>query len=123
MGRPRDDMLKIFIAGGTGVIGRRVVPTLVAEGHHVVAAARSESSRARLAAQGATAVLVDLFDADAVRRAVGEQDIVINLATHIPSSTTKMLLPWAWRENDRVRREASANLAAAAKSGSADCYI
>jgi nucleoside-diphosphate-sugar epimerase len=34
-----------------------------------------------------------------------------------------MLLPWAWRENDRVRREASANLAAAARATGADCFI
>lgn len=116
-------MLRMFVAGGTGVIGRRVVPMLIGAGHRVVAAARSEESRAKLAAQGATAVIVDLFDADAVQRAMGEQDIVINLATHIPSSTIKIFLPWSWRENDRVRRMASANLAAAAHAGGADCFI
>ncbi|MEO7085198.1 MAG: NAD(P)-dependent oxidoreductase [Gemmatimonadaceae bacterium] len=116
-------MLRMFVAGGTGVIGRRVVPALVGAGHRVVAAARSEEGRAKLAAQGTTAVVVDLFDADAVRKAMGEQDIVINLSTHIPSSTKKMLLAWSWRENDRVRRLGSANLAAAAQAGGADCFI
>jgi nucleoside-diphosphate-sugar epimerase len=116
-------MLRMFVAGGTGVIGRRVVPALVASGHRVIAAARSEESKARLAAQGASAVVVDVLDADAIRRAMGDQDIVINLATHMPSSTTKMLLPWSWRENDKVRRIGSANLAAAAKAGGADCFI
>jgi nucleoside-diphosphate-sugar epimerase len=116
-------MLRMFVAGGTGVIGRRVVPALVGAGHRVIAAARSEQSRAKLAAQGASAVVVDIFDADAVRRAMGEQDIVINLTTHVPSSTTKMLLPWSWRENDKVRRIGSANLGAAAKAGGADCFI
>jgi nucleoside-diphosphate-sugar epimerase len=35
----------------------------------------------------------------------------------------KMILPWSWRENDRVRRIVSANLAGAAQSGGADCFI
>jgi 2-alkyl-3-oxoalkanoate reductase len=116
-------MLRMFVVGGTGVVGRRVVPALVAAGHRVVAAARSEASRAKLTEQGASAVVVDLFDAEAVRRAMGDQDIVINLATHMPSSPLKMLLPWSWRENDKVRRTGSANLAAAAMAGGADCFI
>src|SRR5262249_7511250 len=98
-------MLRMFVAGGTGVIGRRVVPMLVGAGHHVVAAARSEQSRNRLRAQGAEAFVVDMFDLEGLKRIMGPQDIVINLATHIPNSTTKMLLPWSWRENDHVRRD------------------
>ena len=116
-------MLRIFVAGGTGVIGRRVVPALVGAGHRVCAASRSEEGQKRLEAQGAEPLTVDLFDADDVRRVIGPQDILINLSTHVPSSTTKMLLPWAWRENDRVRREISANLADAARTAGADCLI
>jgi nucleoside-diphosphate-sugar epimerase len=116
-------MLRIFVAGGTGVLGRRVVPTLVGAGHRVSVASRSIQGDARLVAWGASPVTVDLYDPDDVRRAVGHQDVVINLATHIPPSTTKMLLPWSWRENDRVRREVSSNLAEAARAGGADCFI
>src|SRR5689334_2550271 len=116
-------MLRIFVAGGTGVIGRRVVPVLVSAGYRVSVVSRSEKASARLIAQGASPVEVDLYDAEAVRRAVGQQDVVINLATHIPASTTKMMLPWAWHENDRVRRLVSSNLADAARAGGADCFI
>lgn len=116
-------MLRIFVAGGTGVIGRRVVPALVGAGHHVSVASRSVQGDARLVAWGASPVTVDLYDPNDVLRAVGHQDVVINLATHIPASTTKMLLPWSWRENDRVRRVVSANLAEAARAGGADCFI
>lgn len=116
-------MLRIFIAGGTGVIGQRVVPALVAAGHHVVGAGRSEASRARLAAMGAEPVEMNLLDAADVRRAVGKPDVVINVATHVPPSNMAMLLPWAWRENDRIRRIGSANLATAARLGGADCVI
>jgi len=114
---------RVFIAGGTGVIGRRVIPALVRAGYNVTATARSSASADRLRGMGAEPVLVSLFDATALRRAAGKPDIVINLATHMPSSTTQMMLPWSWRENDRVRREGSANLAAAARATGADCYI
>ena len=116
-------MLRIFVAGGTGVIGRRVVPALVGAGHHVTAASRSHEGRARLAAQGAEVVAMNMFDEQDVCRAVGKQDVVINLATHMPSSSTKMLLPSSWRENDQVRRLGSNNIVIAARSGGADCVI
>jgi len=116
-------VLRIFVAGGTGVIGRRVVPALVGAGHRVSVASRSIQGDARLVAWGASPVTVDLYDPNDVRRAVGQQDVVVNLATHMPSSMTKMMLPWSWRENDRVRRLVSANLAEAARAGGADCFI
>jgi nucleoside-diphosphate-sugar epimerase len=116
-------VLRIFVAGGTGVIGRRVVPALVSAGHRVSVASRSREGDDRLVAQGASPVAVDLYSLEDVQRAVGQQDVVINIATHMPSGTTKMILPWAWRENDRIGRVVSANLAAAAQSGGADCFI
>lgn len=116
-------MLKIFIAGGTGVIGRRVVPALTGAGHEVVASSRSDAGIARLRSLGAQAVKMDLMDAADVRRAMGRPDVVVNLSTHIPRSTTAILLPWSWRENDRVRKIGSANIATAARLAGADCVI
>src|SRR5262249_23456065 len=115
-------MLRIFVAGGTGVLGRRVIPELIASGFRVTAASRSEKSHAALKAFGAEPGAMHLFDAADVKRAVGEQDVVINLATHIPAGTKRML-PGAWRENDRIRTIGAANLAAAAKAGGADALI
>ncbi|MFL5576440.1 MAG: NAD-dependent epimerase/dehydratase family protein [Gemmatimonadaceae bacterium] len=106
--------MRILVTGATGVIGRRAVPLLAAAGHQVTAAGRNPARRAALERAGATTVALDLFDRDAVRRAVDGHEAVINLATHIPPSSTRMLLPGAWRENDRVRREGSANLVDAA---------
>jgi nucleoside-diphosphate-sugar epimerase len=105
--------LKLFMAGATGILGRRTVPLLVAAGHRGTAVARRAEKEAALAAVGAEPVRVDLFDARAVASAVRGHDVVINLATHIPPSS-RAVLPWAWRENDRVRREISRNLADAA---------
>lgn len=102
----------IFVSGATGVIGRRLVPMLVEAGHRVTAVGRTAAKRSALERQGATALPVDLFDPAAVRRAVRGHEIVVNMATHIPSSK-RTFVPGAWRQNDRVRRRVSANLAAA----------
>jgi nucleoside-diphosphate-sugar epimerase len=106
--------MRIFITGASGVIGRRVVPLLVEAGHQVTAVGRSPEKLAALAKAGAEPVTLDLFDARGVRRALEGHDAVINLATHMPSSMARMMLPWAWRENDHVRREGSAILVDAA---------
>jgi nucleoside-diphosphate-sugar epimerase len=114
---------RIFFTGATGVIGRRVVPELVRLGHRVTAVGRSPTKRAQLAAAGADPVEIDLLDADAVRRAVDGHSVVINLATHMPPSAFAMMLPFAWRENDRVRRDGSAILASAAVDAGVSRFV
>lgn len=115
--------MKVFVTGATGVVGRRVVPLLVAARHEVTAVARTAEKAAAVQRAGARPVQVDLFDADGVRRAVAGHDAVLNLATHVPRSTTAILLPWAWRENDRIRREASAILVDAALAAGAGRFV
>ncbi len=104
--------MRIFVSGATGVIGRRVVPLLLAQGHSVTAMAHNEPSPSEKV--GATFVQVDLFDVDQLKQAVSGHDAVINLATHMPSPTWKMLFRTAWRLNDRLRREGVANVVEAA---------
>jgi 2-alkyl-3-oxoalkanoate reductase len=106
--------MKVFLTGATGVIGRRVLPALIERGHAVTAIGRSPEKRQRLERAGARTVDADLFDLGTLRAAVAGHDAIINLATHIPPSTIRMLLPWSWRENDRVRRQGSATLVDAA---------
>src|SRR2546428_6426042 len=108
--------------GATGVIGRRVVPLLVAAGHRVTAVGRAPDKRAALERAGAAAIELDLFDLAAVGRAVAGHDVVINLATHIPPSA-RAFVPGAWRENNRMRRLASHNLATAVLSSGAGRFI
>ena len=115
--------MKVFVTGATGVIGRRAVPLLAAAGHDVTALVRTPQKRLALELVGASARAVDLFDRDALFAAVRGHDIVVNLATHIPASTVRMLMPGGWRENDRIRTIASANLVDAAIATGARRFI
>lgn len=114
--------MRIFVTGATGVVGRRALPTLVAAGHAVSAVGRTPAKRAMLEHQGATPIALDLLDATAVRRAIAGHDVVINLATHIPP-TSRMMVPGAWRENDRLRGVASSYLVDAALAGGVGRFI
>jgi nucleoside-diphosphate-sugar epimerase len=104
----------VFVTGATGVIGARALPLLIQAGHTVTALTRSAANRVSLERLGAKAVEASLFDTDSLERVFAGHDVVINLATHIPASPTKMLMRWAWRTNDRIRRDGSAAVAAAA---------
>ena len=106
--------MNIFMTGATGVIGRRAVPLLTDAGHSVTAMARSPENRDTLARLGAIPVEANLFDVVSLRRAIAGNEVVLNLATSVPASATKMILRSAWRPNDRIRREGSAAVATAA---------
>jgi nucleoside-diphosphate-sugar epimerase len=68
-------------------------------------------------------VAVDLFDPAALHAAVRGHDVVVNVATHIPHPPWRVVLRKAWAENDRIRREGSANLVDAAIAGGAARFI
>src|SRR5438067_3703611 len=112
-------MSKVFVVGATGVLGRRTVRDLVKAGHDVTAVARTPAKAEMLAGLGATPASVDVFDPAAVKEAIAGHDVVANLATHIPPMW-KMMLPRAWDENDRIRREVSRNLVDAALATGAE---
>jgi len=114
--------VKVFVAGATGVLGRRAVGLLVKAGHQVSGVARSPERHTLLRDLGATPVTVDVFDADAVARAVAGHEVVCNLATHIPP-TTRMAMPGAWAENDRIRTDMCRHLVDGALAGGAHRYV
>ena len=62
--------MKIFVAGGTGAIGRPLIAELLAKGHAVVALTRTPEKARALAKQGIEPAIADVFDADAVKAAV-----------------------------------------------------
>lgn len=114
--------MKIFVTGGTGVVGTRAVPALVAAGHEVTAVARGDAKAELVRSMGATPAAVDLFDTDAVKAAVDGHDAVAHLATNIPPMS-KAARRKSWDVNERLRKEASNHLVDAALSVGATRYI
>jgi nucleoside-diphosphate-sugar epimerase len=109
--------LRVFLAGGTGAVGRQLTPRLVAAGHTVMAISRRAERAERLRAAGAQAVVCDVFDGprliDVVRRA--SPDVIIHQLTDLPGSMNPRQLEAIYARNNRVRREGTANLITAAR--------
>jgi nucleoside-diphosphate-sugar epimerase len=114
--------MKVFVAGGTGVVGKRAVARLVWAGNAVTVLSRSPEKDAIVCSLGAQPVRVDLFDASALRAAVAGHDAVVNLATHIPPLTQAARMS-AWAENERIRTEGSTNLVDAALAAGATVFV
>jgi nucleoside-diphosphate-sugar epimerase len=114
--------MRIFVTGATGVVGRRLLPMLVAHGHRVTALARNPQRHDEVSRAGASPLDLDLFDPAAVNRAVDGHEIVINLATAVPRGL-RMFTRKGWAENDRLRSIASANLVDAAVNGGVRRFI
>ena len=74
--------MRIFIAGGSGALGRRLVPMLVDAGHDVVATTRTPEKADRLRALGAAPVVLDALDRGAVIGAVtaAKPDVIVDEA-------------------------------------------
>lgn len=112
--------MNIFIAGGTGAIGRVLVPLLVNAGHKVVSLARSPDRASQLEQMGAVPVIDDVYDEVRLARLVAESEaeVVIHQLT---AFGTKDGDPYA--ETIRVRIEGTRSLIAAARAARARRFI
>ena len=79
--------MRVFVAGATGVIGQHLVPGLTAVGHEVTASTRSALKANQLKNQGATPVIVDGLDREAVLKAVtaAQPEVIIHQMTALTS--------------------------------------
>jgi 2-alkyl-3-oxoalkanoate reductase len=117
--------MRIFLAGGTGAIGRSLVPQLVAAGHSVVATTRSASRVEFLRELGAEAAVIDGLDAagvgDAVARA--EPEVVIHELTGLAGTSDLKHFDREFAETNRLRTEGIDHLLAAARATGARRFI
>ena len=114
--------MKIFVAGGTGVLGRASLGSLVRAGHRVLSTAR-EKEKVELARRlGAEPIECDLYDRGSVRRAIAGCDVVIRLTTKIGSLMT-LRKPEAWAETNRLRTVGARILVDAAIAEGVSAYL
>jgi nucleoside-diphosphate-sugar epimerase len=112
---------RIFLAGASGAIGQRLAPLLHEAGHHVTGTTRSLAKAAMLRTLGVEPIVVDVFDADALARAVADArpDIVMHQLTDLPPALDPALMAAAIVRNARIRDEGTRNLVNAAIAGGA----
>ena len=117
--------MKIFVAGGTGAIGRPLIAELLAKGHALVALTRSPEKVQALVEQGIEPAIADVFDTDAVKAAVSraQPEIVIEQLTALPRTYTRQSMNAAAALNNRIRLEGGANMLAAAQTAGVRRYL
>jgi nucleoside-diphosphate-sugar epimerase len=113
--------MKLFIAGASGVLGRRLVRQLTARGHSVIGLARSPKTEITVKESGGQPSHADLFDAESLARAAEGSDTIIHAATAIP--TKQRTAPADWAMNDHIRRKGTRCLTEAAAKIGAKNYL
>ncbi|MGB8184900.1 MAG: NAD(P)H-binding protein, partial [Pseudolabrys sp.] len=110
--------MKIFLAGAGGAIGRRLTPLLRSAGHTVFGTTRVADKAGALRALGAEPVVVDVFDAQALARAVEAvaPDVVLHQLTDLAFAPGTPQYEEGLARNARLRIEGTRNLADAAKA-------
>jgi nucleoside-diphosphate-sugar epimerase len=113
--------MKVFVAGASGVIGRRLVPILSSQGHAVTGMTRSEAKADLVRASGAQPLICDVFDAGALEEKLlaVAPDVVVHELTDLPPALDPRKMEEQAAGNDRIRVEGTRNLVAAARAAGA----
>jgi nucleoside-diphosphate-sugar epimerase len=118
-------MMRIFVAGATGALGRRLVPTLVSAGHEVVGTTRSADKAATLAENGAEPVVLDALDRDAVVNAVtkAKPDVVVHELSDLARLGNPRKFAEDFAQTNRLRTRGLDYLLAAARTAGAHQFV
>jgi 2-alkyl-3-oxoalkanoate reductase len=117
--------MKVFVAGGTGAIGRPMIAELLAKGHAVVVLTRSSEKADLLRDQGIEPVVADVFDGEALKHVMRrtQPEVVIEQLTALPRTYTPESMRAAAPLNNRLRLEGAAKVLAAAHSAGVRRYL
>jgi nucleoside-diphosphate-sugar epimerase len=115
--------MRIFLAGASGLIGRRLVPLLVDDGHVVTGMTRSEANAEQLGSLGAEPVVCDVFEADRLVAAVADAapELVLHQLTDLPDRVESIAT--YMERNSRIRREGTRNLLMAAHRAGTERFL
>jgi nucleoside-diphosphate-sugar epimerase len=117
--------MRVFLAGASGAIGRRLVPLLLRAGHTVTGTTRSAAIGKELERAGVTPAVLDVFDARAVADAMraARPEVVIHQLTDLPREFDEARIAASYANNARIRTEGTRNLVGAAQAASARRFI
>jgi 2-alkyl-3-oxoalkanoate reductase len=117
--------MRVFVAGASGAIGRRLVPQLVEAGHEVIGSYVSPGHDQRIRELGAQPVALDVLDAPAVRRAVleAQPEAIIHQATALASMKWSRSLDRSFALTNRIRTEGTDALLAAAREAGVRRFV
>ena len=117
--------MRVFVAGAAGAIGTRLVPQLVARGHHVTATTRSADKLAQLRTLGAEAVVVDGLDGAAVGEAVAraEPDAIIHQMTALSGKPDMRHFDRWFARTNELRTKGTDHLLAAANAARVKRFV
>ena len=117
--------MRVFVAGASGAIGTRLVPQLIDRGHEVIGTSRSSGNAERVAALGAEPIALDLLDPRAVLKAVleTEPDAIVHQATALADVRFSRDLDKSFAETNRLRREGTDALLAAAREAGVPRFV
>ena len=113
--------MRILLAGAAGVIGRPLLTLLMRAGHDVTGTTRSAARAGLIADAGASPVVVDVFDVDALREVAraAKPEVVIHQLTDLPDEADPGKIAASLAANARIRIEGTPNLIAAAMAAGA----
>jgi nucleoside-diphosphate-sugar epimerase len=117
--------MRVFVAGGTGALGRRLVPQLVARGHEVTATTRRADKAGELQALGARAAIVDGLDGAAVGQAVAEAqpDAIVHQMTALAAAADLRHFDRWFATTNELRTAGTRHLLAAAQASGVEKVI
>jgi 2-alkyl-3-oxoalkanoate reductase len=117
--------MKVFVAGATGAVGRRLVPHLIWNGHTVVGTTRSRDKFQLLHSLGADAVLMDGLDPVEVQDVVAavRPDAIVHQMTALGGDFDLKHFDRTFAETNRLRTEGTRNLLAAAAAAGVERFV
>jgi 2-alkyl-3-oxoalkanoate reductase len=110
--------MRVLVAGAAGVVGRVLVPALVARGHKVLGLVRSDNSASRVQSLGAQPVIADALDRTSIAECVQrfQPDAITHQLTALPASTDLRRFAKVFEQTNRLRTVGLDNLLAAARA-------
>lgn len=108
--------MRVFLAGATGAVGRRMLPLLLRDGHEVTGTTRSHAKAEGLRAAGVRPAVVDVYNAVALAAAVAaaRPEVIVHQLTDLPAGLKPELMAEGLVRNARIRIEGTRNLVEAA---------